>query len=134
MLLCPRRCTRARPASDWLLARSWPRIRLCGRHLKFQPGTSQRSDSLEAAFLNGIAANVNVETALIGFAALQRHGTTFPSSVLEAAREADGVVLSSHVGDILLIEWCGADKRHSVFHSGGFERVASEVFQRNTSI
>jgi len=33
------------------------------------------------------------ETALIGFAALQRHRTTFPSGVLEAAREADGVVL-----------------------------------------
>jgi isocitrate dehydrogenase (NAD+) len=45
----------------------------------------------EASQVLGI--ELNVETALIGFAALQRHGTTFPSGVLEAAREADGVVL-----------------------------------------
>src|ERR1700730_13894912 len=39
---------------------------------------------------------------------------------------------SSHVADILLIEWCRADKRHGVSDSGGFERVAGEVSQRNT--
>ena len=39
------------------------------------------------------ALNLVFETADIGFAALEKHGTTFPESVLEKAREADGVVL-----------------------------------------
>ena len=39
------------------------------------------------------ALNLVFETADIGFVALEKHGTTFPESVLEKAREADGVVL-----------------------------------------
>jgi isocitrate/isopropylmalate dehydrogenase len=40
-----------------------------------------------------VGVELDFETAPIGFSALQRHGTTFPESVFEAAREADGVVL-----------------------------------------
>ena len=36
---------------------------------------------------------VHVTTAVIGFAAMAEHGTTFPASVLEAARAADGTIL-----------------------------------------
>jgi 3-isopropylmalate dehydrogenase len=37
--------------------------------------------------------DVTIGTAAIGFAALSAHGTTFPGSVLDAARAADGVIL-----------------------------------------
>lgn len=40
-----------------------------------------------------IPMGLGFEKALIGFAALKERGTTFPSEVLEAARQADGVIL-----------------------------------------
>ncbi len=36
---------------------------------------------------------LSFDSALIGFEALKRHGTTFPAATLEAARAADGVIL-----------------------------------------
>ena len=39
------------------------------------------------------ALGLRLETAEAGFAALERHGTTLPDAVVEAARAADGIVL-----------------------------------------
>lgn len=40
-----------------------------------------------------LTRSVKMETALIGFAALEAHGTTIPDAVIEAAQKADGVLL-----------------------------------------
>ncbi len=45
------------------------------------------------AALDRCGIGAEFTSRIIGFAALEKHGTTFPADVLEAARAADGVIL-----------------------------------------
>ncbi len=57
------------------------------------PEITQAALAVLQAAASRFGFDVQLGTAEVGFAALARHGTTFPPGVLDAARAADGVIL-----------------------------------------